>query len=585
MDDTFMCRCQAGRYMLNGECVQCPKNTFNPETGKRSPEDCISCGEIAVTDFPGSTSKVECYCPENSVLVGTACTQCGMGYFYNSHIEILECQQCPEGRYQVQNEHISEVCNECPDGFFCPRGASALTACSGDQLCPAGTAQPFLCCDPNASPQEEQSVCKCLEGYFALPSHFFGDPIWGRIPNWGLNECADIPISERQPVCQQCPPEMDCSEGGMTWDSLIMPTGYWQSPEMFYINWDGDVTTQVAFGGSRRLSVGDVGSSSKLSESSRRTDVGTRRVLGVDSDNDTTTEEATTETATTTSTTATTTDATGGETTEAATTTSTEAETTTSTEAETTTSTTTETATTTSTKAETTTSTNNSGETTEAETTTSTTTTNATSNETTEDNEAELVTIQISLPQIASKALNSMFFVENCIEFFFADCPGNTEWKNWTQCDVGREGPLCANCLKGPNGFDPLYFRGGAGGCVPCGNNSVARFTFVGFVAGLFILLAVSGYHYKKTLHAIEFVGKRATSLRNSLRKSFYEKVFKIDITTLENLKSSANLSDKQLLEKDQNAILFRERDSEITIIGMYLTNTHTITYTQTRSF
>ena len=96
MDDTFMCRCQAGRYMLNGECVQCPKNTFNPETGKRSPEDCISCGEIAVTDFPGSTSKVECYCPENSVLVGTACTQCGMGYFYNSHIEILECQQCPE---------------------------------------------------------------------------------------------------------------------------------------------------------------------------------------------------------------------------------------------------------------------------------------------------------------------------------------------------------------------------------------------------------------------------------------------------------------------------------------------------------
>ena len=522
MDETFMCRCQAGRYMLNGECVQCAKDTFNSEEGKRSPEDCISCGEIAVTDFPGSTSKADCYCPENSVLVGVTCTQCGRGYFYNSDVESLSCEQCPEGRYQVQNEHVLEECNECPDGFFCPLGASAPTGCSGGQLCPAGTSQPFICCDPNASPQEDQSICKCLEGYFSLPSHFYGEPIFGRVPNWGLSECADIPISERQPVCQQCPPEMECSEDGMTWDTLTIPAGYWQSPEMFYINWNGDATTQVARGVSRRLS--DVGSSSKSSELSRRTDVGTRRVLGVGSNNDTTTEETTTEAATTTST--------------AATTTETEL----------------------------------------------VNVTTATSAETTVDSGSEVGIL--SVPQIVSKAQNSMFFVENCVEFFFADCPGNTEsWKNWTQCDVGREGPLCANCVKGPSGFNPLYYRGGGGGCLPCGDNTGARIAFVAFVSGSLLLIAVSGYHYKKTLKAIEFVGKRVTSLRDSVRKSFYDKVFKIDITKLESLKSSVDLSVKELSEKDKNAILFRERDSEITIIGMYLTNTHTITYTQTHSF
>ena len=103
MDPNFKCICPAGRYMDDGVCTQCPKDTYLDTEGATSRDECVSCGEIAVTDEPGATTQALCYCPENSVLVGTLCTQCGMGEFYNGDVDILACQRCPGGRYQVQN--------------------------------------------------------------------------------------------------------------------------------------------------------------------------------------------------------------------------------------------------------------------------------------------------------------------------------------------------------------------------------------------------------------------------------------------------------------------------------------------------
>ena len=304
MDPDFKCICQAGRYMLNGVCEQCPKDTYLPTTGAISRDECLSCGEIAVTDLPGATTKELCYCPENSVLVGTACTQCGMGEFYNGDIEILACQRCPGGRYQVQNEHINEECDICPFGFFCQEGATALTACSGAQLCPAETEDPFICCDPNATPQDTNSVCKCNPGYFALPPSYYGEPIWGIIPDWGLEECANVPISGDQPVCQECPNPVVCDDFGNTMDTLILPVGYWQDPSYFNVNWEGNSIVQVQPGAGGGAGGGGARRLSSLDEMGKSG--GTRRLLSVDENGtttegveSTTTESVTTESVTT----------------------------------------------------------------------------------------------------------------------------------------------------------------------------------------------------------------------------------------------------------------------------------------------
>ena len=71
-------------------------------------------------------------------------------------------------------------------------------------------------------------------------------------PHWTLETdeeaqlCQNVPIdAETQVVCQKCPPEIDCTRVGNTFESLKVPSGYWQSSKAFTILWREDAEPRI----------------------------------------------------------------------------------------------------------------------------------------------------------------------------------------------------------------------------------------------------------------------------------------------------------------------------------------------------
>ena len=70
-----------------------------------------------------------------------------------------------------------------------------------------------------------------------------------------IASCENVTMSNAMPICQECPPEIDCSVPGSTFETLRLPQGYWQNPSYFtvaFVQSDGSVTTTNR----RRLSSG-----------------------------------------------------------------------------------------------------------------------------------------------------------------------------------------------------------------------------------------------------------------------------------------------------------------------------------------
>jgi len=193
-------------------------------------------------------------CPPNTVLINDECKQCGAGEMINTTSGA--CLSCPGGKFQSTLAHVSQVCMDCRSGYYCLEGANSEILCSGAQICPPGSASPSSCCDVNSGPDATQASCQCNEGYFAVPLSFGGTDISSNyVPNWSgsANICENTTMSVAMPVCQECPPEVDCTVAGMRFDTLKIPMGYWQDPEYFTIGFvqssDGTATTD---GSSRR---------------------------------------------------------------------------------------------------------------------------------------------------------------------------------------------------------------------------------------------------------------------------------------------------------------------------------------------
>jgi len=125
---------------------------------------------------------------------------------------------------------------------------------------------------------------------------------------------------------------------------------------------------------------------------------------------------------------------------------------------------------------------------------------------------------------------------------------------------------MCANCIAGEDPFNPLWYRGGYGQCQPCGDNTFARIAFIGTCIALVVTIALLCIHWRKTLKAIEHVAKRASAYRDTIRQSFYEKVFKVDADILKSMKSNVDATDAEVVKRDKNAMLSREPDNEITL-------------------
>jgi hypothetical protein len=64
-------------------CQQCPSNTYNPDTNKKSPQDCRSCPEGAETNGIGKTNLSDC--------------SCAVRFYHTPRTPIWTCSTCPQG--------------------------------------------------------------------------------------------------------------------------------------------------------------------------------------------------------------------------------------------------------------------------------------------------------------------------------------------------------------------------------------------------------------------------------------------------------------------------------------------------------
>ena len=151
--------CPVGTYTLTaypGEvsCVQCPANTYNPNTGQTV--SCTACPAGTQFNGTGGTSSTVCTacpigyysdtagqgctaCPANTYNVSTgqtSCTNCSTGKQFNGSgaTSSTACTACPNNTY---NDVEGQACKGCPVGKeYTGTGATSSTACTA---CPNNT--------------------------------------------------------------------------------------------------------------------------------------------------------------------------------------------------------------------------------------------------------------------------------------------------------------------------------------------------------------------------------------------------------------------------------------------------------------
>ncbi|CDW71823.1 cast multi-domain protein [Stylonychia lemnae] len=118
--------CPAGFYCKadlanDGRLLQraCPAGSYQPYRGKTSSEDCLSCPKGY-------------YCPAGSETP----RNCTPGSYCIDQTEHNQVYQCSNGKYGTVFMGTSEnVCNACPEGYFCPKGSVQPVKCPTGFFC------------------------------------------------------------------------------------------------------------------------------------------------------------------------------------------------------------------------------------------------------------------------------------------------------------------------------------------------------------------------------------------------------------------------------------------------------------------
>ena len=71
--DTTVCKCSPGEHHVEGDCEQCPQDSYSPDG-----LECVACPQGA-TSAAGSTQFSDCNCPANSINMNGVCV-CEKGY-------------------------------------------------------------------------------------------------------------------------------------------------------------------------------------------------------------------------------------------------------------------------------------------------------------------------------------------------------------------------------------------------------------------------------------------------------------------------------------------------------------------------
>ena len=107
--------CNAGKFSENGECANCPANTFGAGTAVRS--SCTACPDSKVAPV-GSDEGSDCtsapiQCPAGKFSLDGSCTSCPANSFGAGTEARLSCTSCPESK-------TSAVGSTSPDDCLAP---------------------------------------------------------------------------------------------------------------------------------------------------------------------------------------------------------------------------------------------------------------------------------------------------------------------------------------------------------------------------------------------------------------------------------------------------------------------------------
>ena len=122
--------------------IDCPKDTYNSETGQDNQGACVACPEHSQS-LPASTSVSDCYCERNfydelSDSPDVVCTLCAIGTTCDSDGLTLASLPIARGFWRTSNTSANVL--RCPDA------ADNGTACiggSGPELCKPWTTGPY----------------------------------------------------------------------------------------------------------------------------------------------------------------------------------------------------------------------------------------------------------------------------------------------------------------------------------------------------------------------------------------------------------------------------------------------------------
>ena len=175
--------CPIGYYCpFNTAPVPCPVGTYGFEPAGSNLSSCISCpegywcDEEGMAAFNGSSCPTKFYCPEGTDHL----VECPGGT-YNPTTGAKEeddCLSCPEGYYCNVNSSVPIQCEGgyyCPEfsasmrlcepGFYCPPNSPDMTSCPAGSYCEAGSSSYTPCPSGAYCPLEAPEAYLCPFGY------------------------------------------------------------------------------------------------------------------------------------------------------------------------------------------------------------------------------------------------------------------------------------------------------------------------------------------------------------------------------------------------------------------------------------
>lgn len=206
--------CPAGYYCPRGVSTPtaCSPGTFNPNTGRSFPTDCIPC-------------TVGMYCSSSALAAVSG--ECDPGYYCPGGSSSAQDTPCPARYYRsIPRAESEDFCAVCPRGYYCLEGTADPTPCTRGYYCVAGSETPTPCpigTFGNTTHLRSQDECTaCTAGYYCdglgLPSPTgLCDPGYYCISRAYTSAPPGLPTGGLCPKGGYCPPGSSyptaCAEG------------------------------------------------------------------------------------------------------------------------------------------------------------------------------------------------------------------------------------------------------------------------------------------------------------------------------------------------------------------------------------